>query len=116
MRIILLLIAVLSLSSCEDCLWFLHDSDTPDCIEEEIASFKAEMNDICDSGASVIKYEFQEEIVYAFDQGICISDGTIEVLNEECELICTLGTIAGIIECREESFENAIELKVLWEQ
>lgn len=114
MRTLIIIFFLFIFSSCEDGFWFLKDDGIPDCIKKEIRDFKKK--EVCDSGASVTKLEFQDQIVFAFYDGPCIIDGSSFILNSDCELICTLGTIAGITDCNDEPFSNAIELEVLWEQ
>lgn len=106
-------ILILAFSSCEG---LLHCENNQKCINEEIEAFQKEMKETCESGAEIIKYEFQDEIVYAFFVGSCISDGGTRILDEECNEICLLGTIVGITDCRDEPFENAKELKKIWQQ
>lgn len=90
--------------------------EVPDCIYEKISAFKSS-TDPCDLiGASVTMYSFQDEVVYAFDMGQCISDGSTTIYNEACEEICILGTILGITNCMNEAFENAEKLTILWQQ
>lgn len=109
---------MLFFTSCEK-LIFLADyfhQEIPECIKDEISQFEKEMNETCDEGAQVVKYKFQDQIVYAFEPSNCISDGGTEVLTRNCELLCTLGTIVGITECAGEEFENAEKLEIVWKQ
>mgnify|MGYP006924557903 CR=1 FL=1 len=94
------------------------DDDVPQCIVDMINDFAETAIIDCNPTIkpSVISYRFQNEIVYAFDMGNCISDGSVEVFNGNCERICVLGTIIGITECRGEPFDNAVKLEVLWEK
>ncbi len=118
MRYFIILASILAFSSCEKLaiLSGVINGEIPKCISEEIAAFKIEAYDTCDEGATVIKYLFQDEEVYVFTLGHCLSDGAQEVLNSDCEVICTLGTIVGITECQGEDFVTAEELKVIWKQ
>ncbi|GLR15557.1 DUF6970 domain-containing protein [Portibacter lacus] len=92
------------------------DDSVPACIQAQIDTFKANSDPCSQRGPSVIEYKFQDETVYAFDMGQCISDGSTMILNATCENICTLGTIIGITECRGEQFSNAVEVRVLWQE
>ena len=119
MKHILFFLLILSFSSCEKLaiLGQLLSDEVPQCIMSEIEEFEKEMDEICNEGAKVVKYKFQDEIVYAFFPSSCISDGGTEILNADCELLCTLGTIAGVSQCNGEEFDqNAKELKVIWKQ
>lgn len=85
-----------------------------DCIDDKIVEFKANQ-DNC-KGASIIKYSFNDKEVYAFTQGICISDGATVVYDKNCNQLCLLGGIAGFTKCEEiEFFSNAKELERLYE-
>lgn len=119
MKYVVFLLLIFSFTSCEKLtiLGHLISDEVPSCIMTEIKDFEKEMNEICDEGAKVVKYEFQDQIVYTFVPSLCLSDGATEILDENCQLVCTLGTIVGIIECNGENFdEKAKELKVVWTQ
>jgi len=74
-----------------------------------------ELNEDC-SRSSVISYKFQGMEVYAFADGICISDGGIQVLDEDCEQLCYLGGIGSLEDCGGVNFfEIAEEIEVIWE-
>lgn len=97
------------------CEKYKFDKDIPDCIKTEIEMFKEE--DICEDGAKVIKYRFQGKDVYAFQWGNCVADAGTRIFNEDCQIICTLGTLLGITECEGVEFSgNAEEIKVVWEE
>jgi hypothetical protein len=91
------------------------EDGVPNCVLEQIEIFKQTINPCDQNGPSVIEYKFQGSIVYAFDMGQCISDGGTSILNESCEEICLLGTIVGITDCLDEPFENAIRIRVIWQ-
>lgn len=87
--------------------------DTPDCISEQIASFK--VNQIDCRGATIIKYEFKGEEVYAFSDGQCISDGGTQIWDSACNSVCFLGGIAGFQLCMNtDFFEEAIALEEIY--
>lgn len=88
--------------------------DEPECITTKIEEF-SEDQFACEN-ASVIKYMFQEQEVYAFTQGICISDGGTEILLADCSSLCFLGGIAGLQDCNGDLFfDVAAEIETLWE-
>ena len=101
-----LLITVLFFS-CEE----QDISEIPDCLQEKVADFQR--NPLCDDSA-ISSYYFQKGVVYTFCSGICISDGGCGVYNERCELLGSLGTIAGLSKINGEEFSNAVLLEVLW--
>lgn len=86
----------------------------PLCFETKKEIFM-EQNQNCEN-SSIKKYSFQNQSVYVFSQGICVSDNAAQVLTFDCEDICTLGGIAGFTECNgEEFFKNATVLETIWE-
>ncbi len=89
--------------------------DAPDCIKDKIEAFK--QSDLaCDSGASVIRYDFQRQKVFAFNPGNCIADGGANVYTEDCDEICFLGGLMGNLMCNEVEFwKVATNPTVIWE-
>lgn len=104
----LLILALLACNNGED-------ADLPDCIKKEIEAFAADGN-VCKGTARVVEFQFKGKPVFLFDMGNCIADGAYPVKDTDCETICTLGTIAGIIQCEGENFdEQATEIRVVWD-
>lgn len=87
------------------------DKDITPCIENKIASFPAEC---CSTGATVKKYNFQNDFVYVFDLGPCGNDFTSAVLSESCDTLGMLGGIAGITQINGENFSNAVFIETVW--
>lgn len=88
--------------------------DNSDCIDLKIEAFKTS-NLPCESGKSIYRYKFQDEFVYVFGPGNCGADMMSDVYDEECNLICGLGGIAGNITCNGENFgQNATEEILIW--
>jgi len=87
--------------------------DVPDCIEDQINTFK---KDVCDENATVILYEFQGADAYVFDIGSCIIDGSSNVVSDKCEILGILGTEAGFYHINGVSFiDNATLIRTVWE-
>ncbi len=111
-----LIFALLVLCQCEK--QPQYDDEVPKCIVDKIEEFKQGVTS-CDGnqvGPNVISYNFQGEVVYVFSQGQCVADGGAQVVDEECEELCNLGTILGLVECRGENFaDNAVQIEVLWQ-
>ncbi len=59
--------------------------------------------------ASVNTYLFQGQKVYVYMPGSCIYDGTEDVYDENCRLICRLGGLFGNIDCENEIFYQEAE-------
>ena len=102
----ILTLSIFILASCSE-----YDSE---CLEKRAEAFKLVRIDC--SGSSIKKYEFMGETLYAFADGICISDGSTSVLDEDCNEVCFLGGIAGFSECYGKDFFAEAKLKeTLWE-
>jgi len=101
----ILFCASMIVSSCSD--------STPDCLSDQITIFQNNQAD-CE-GASIKKYMFQDQVVYGFSDGICISDGGTTLFDEDCNDFCFVGGIAALTDCNGVNFfENAEELEVIW--
>lgn len=86
----------------------------PACIEEKITALLMED---CPSVSRVERYTFKGEIVYLFSPKACGNDFQSDIYNESCELICSLGGIAGIEDCDGKNFQrNARNRKLMWEE
>ena len=115
-RFVFLVIAFMIMLSCEKDPDPIIGDIVPVCILEKIEEFKTSAVPCSQKGPSVIEYEFQGDLVYAFDMGQCVADGSSIILNEFCEELCILGTIIGITDCLGEPFANATEIRVIWEE
>lgn len=109
-NILVLLISLLSLISCEKI-----DKECPDCIYDMTKEFA---NDpICNTGSSVSVWLFQEEHVYVFVEGPCGPDLGAFVYDDNCESIGYLWGIAAITKIDGvEFYANATKLKTIWKQ
>lgn len=91
-----------------------EDPVEPTCLETKIDEFKDDQA-TCEN-ASIKKYNFQNQEVYAFTQGICISDGGTDVILEDCSQVCFLGGFAGFQDCNGDLFfDVAQEIETIWE-
>ena len=95
-------------------LLFSCNGDNADqCMDDVIAGFG---NEICTSGASVIKYSFQDNDVYVIQPGNCIADGADTVLDADCNIIGSLSGFAGVTDVNGENFyDNAIYIEIVWQ-
>lgn len=85
-----------------------------ECMEEKIIEFE-ENGLICESGAIVAQYNFQDSLVYLFSPGICMDDGMTDVTNNRCEAVGSLGGIAGFSEVNGEEFwSNSEFIENIW--
>ena len=85
----------------------------PDCLDETVLEFQ-ETWEACEN-ASIQLILFNDKELIAFNDGTCITDGG-SYIYEACDLLCTLGTIAGLSECDGINFFQAdVEiLETIW--
>jgi hypothetical protein len=88
--------------------------DVPDCIESKVKEY-ARIESICDKGAEVSEYEFQNKIVFTFYSGSCGADRGTEIYDEQCDFIGYLGGIGNLKEVNGEDFaSNAKFIGKVW--
>lgn len=86
-----------------------------DCLGLKIIEFENNTS-LCESGKSLYRYKFQDDLVYVFNPGDCGSDMMSEVFDEDCNRICGLGGIAGNLMCNGENFwDEATDETLIWE-
>jgi hypothetical protein len=103
----LLFIGLLVMSfNCED------DDDNvifPECLQESIdVGLNQEPTN---PRATIDQYKFNGEEVYLINLQNGLEDGMSIVVDENCEEICAIGGIAGLV-C--EGFDNAEFLRTVW--
>ena len=101
---------IIFFSSCDK----TFEKDVPDCIQNEINEFKETR--ICNSGAGVSEYIFQNRYVYVFSHGTCGGDLGVDVLNEECNFLGMLGGFTRNTEINGEEFSKAEFQRIIWEE
>ena len=85
-----------------------------DCMTAKISAFKLSP-EACTDGASIYTYQFQGNLVYIFNPGSCTADFFSNVYDKDCNLVCSLGGIAGNITCNGEKFSDAAtEETLIW--
>jgi hypothetical protein len=87
----------------------------PECIKSGIEIFLANYPTPPNTGyrASVEKYSYKGGIIYVTDFSPGFPDGSSAVVNEKCEVICSLGGIAGNkFDCVD--WNTAIFLETVW--
>ena len=89
-------------------------TDAPDCINNLITNHTSLLF-LCETGAHVDEYLFQEKIVYVFDPGNCGADMQANVYDSNCNMIGALGGIIGNILINNVRFDqNAVFQKTIW--
>ena len=112
-RISIFIASVAFLVTC--CQKTVLNEETPDCINHKIIEFKNSSSS-CETGKSVYRYVFQGTYVYVFNPGNCGADMMATVYDQECNVLCGLGGIAGNIMCNGEDFgKNATGETLIWE-
>ena len=108
------MVAAVSLGSC--CKNDDHQPDdttgTP-CLDSKVSQFKQDDN-LCNTGATVKKYLFQNQFVYVFDLGPCGADFFSEVIDDQCNFLGNLGGIAGNTTINGASFSSAQYISTVW--
>ncbi len=92
------------------------DEETvPMCIEDRLTDFQ---NTTACIGDNLASWDFRGEKVYCFAYGFCTTtQGTADVYDENCALICTLGGAAGLQTCDGVPWaENASNESTIWEK
>ncbi|MGB0918083.1 MAG: DUF6970 domain-containing protein, partial [Flavobacteriales bacterium] len=91
---ILLFASAVAVTSC-------NQDDNAECVDDRIANFG---NEICEEGATVKKYSFQENTVYVIHPGNCVVDGADEVIDSDCETLGYVGGFGGATDINGENF------------
>lgn len=106
---LILILFSLSISGCKK-----NHYDAPGCIEDKIYTFKASV--ICDHGAYVALYSFNDKDVYLFFEGYCGADLGATVYSSDCLRLGFLGGISGNTFIQGVNFyNNARYIKRIWE-
>lgn len=89
---------------------------TPDCIQAIIDDLQANDTDP-DCLASVKRYTFAGATVFETQTDACL-DGEINIIDEDCMLICTISGLEGSQDCGNSSnfYDEAELLEVVWEE
>jgi len=106
-----LFIMTLILASC-------GGDSVPDCVDEKLQSFRTEACETVgsDLGGNLVEFTFRTETVYCFNWGACQPDKLIEIWEEDCGLLCTLGGPNNIEVCDGVSWsEFAIEEETVFQ-
>jgi hypothetical protein len=107
--IIILTLYSLLASGCEKSKY-----DAPGCIEDKIDEFVA--NVICDNGAYVALYKFNDKDVYLFYEGYCGADLGGTVYTKDCLYLGFIGGISGNTFIQGVNFyDSARYIKRIWE-
>lgn len=106
---ILIFISLLFITFCEK-----PNPEVPDCIWDLIKNHENEMF-LCESGASVEQFLFQEDYVYVFDPGDCGADMIAPVYNSNCQHIGGLGGFTGNLIINGVRFDQSAKfIKTIW--
>jgi hypothetical protein len=103
------LVTVLLFSACERSD---NAKGTPGCLDNSIAEFKLVA---CANGANVKEYVFQGKTVYAMCPGNCGADMVTSVIDSACNILGSLGGIAGNTRINGAEFSNATYIRTIWQ-
>lgn len=107
----LIVAAILSLTFFSACKKKEGTKEIPACIQQRLDEG---IDPLCDSGASVDKFIFQEKTVYVFSPGDCGADMASQVVDADCNELGILGGIAGIDKINGEKFSHAVFVENVW--
>lgn len=108
-RAVLLALSLFLLSNC-------NKQDLPDnvprCIKHKINKYdrKAPCFD-----ANVKEFFFQGIFVYVFDPGTCGAEMTIDVYDQDCSYLGSIGDLSGTNEIAGKDFGSAVFQRTIWE-
>ena len=110
-----ILLSLLTLVACKKDDGNDDSLNVSECMEQTITDF-ANSVDTSPSNAYVKEYEFQHEKVYLFNLGLCLEDEASLILDAQCDTVCYVGGFVMPHDCRgEHFFDNATELRTVWE-
>lgn len=90
------------------------ENAVPQCVQDRLATF--ELNEACGDGASVRRYTFLGNDVYAYNPGSCGADMTTPILDADCNSLGYLGGITGNDTISGVPFSsNAILVSTIWQ-
>lgn len=106
-KLTLIIGIILFISSCEK-----NDDEIqyPTCLETRINNF-IENYGVQNPRSSIKKYTYQNQTVYVF-YGNNVSDEQFSVVDENCNTICSFGSIAGNNTC--DNWENSEFIETVW--
>ena len=109
----LTIILILFFASCQKMEVNLEEESA--CISQKIEAYKTSKLP-CEFGKSIYRYKFQGEYVYVFNPGNCGADMMSDIFDQNCNLICGLGGIAGNLICNNQNFwENSTDETLIWQ-
>lgn len=107
MRIVVSICLLLALIACKKTV------AVSDCIQSKVDEFKA--SEPCSSGASIKEYIFQNELVYVFEDGSCLSERGAAVWDANCSYLGYLGGFIVNTKIKGVNFEtNATYIRTIW--
>jgi len=102
---VLVILVGLVLFSCDN-----NVVDYPDCLQESIDA--ALNREPTSPGSYIKKWLFEQQEVYEINMQQGFADGMTSIVDENCELICSIGGIAGFV-C--DGFDQAEFIETVWQ-
>lgn len=114
-QLLLLLAALFTFASCNN-----DDENlplvTPDCVQAIITDLQD--NDIsADCLSTVKRYTFEGNVVFEVQSDACI-DGTLDIIDEDCNVLCVIGGVAEVYECGTSAnfYDDAVLVEIVWQE
>ena len=111
-NLLALILLVFAVSACKAQQQSLTTTNMPDWLDKKIEQFKIENPD---GKGQVEKFLYHEQTVYLVNFCVGCPDFLVYVYNEDEEVICEFGGIAGISSCTDFDKE-AISKGIVWSQ
>ncbi len=92
------------------CTKYKLEPDTPPCLKDELKKFSNSGSD----EANIKEYEFQNKLLYVYNDGIKARDDGWPVYDSNCNIIDYLGGMAGNTKINKEEFSNAKLKRIVW--
>ncbi len=86
--------------------------DVSDCMKQHINEWSK--SDMACKGATLSEFEFQNNLVYGFNDNCMIADGSAPIFDENCNVLGMIGGITGNMKINGENFTNAKLIRVVW--
>ena len=110
MRIIALM-GVAFIFSFVGCKKFRMEPNVPDCIQN---SAKDKTKDVSNIYASILEYEFQNNVLYVFDLNAGETDARAEIYSSTCSIYGYLGGPEKNVMVNGEDFKSAVFKRRVW--
>lgn len=114
MKLLAILFLAITFFACSGDNDDMPSTEISTCMNTEISTFQTEWENC--SGSSIKQFTFQEEMVFGFQIGSCLSDAQMIIKDNDCVELCALGGLLGEVNCNDvDFFATAVQDSVIWE-